>query len=69
METILRVPLDLLNRLVAAAEECADDLACSVDHEYEDRKCYPSIQRKHDRDMAPVIELRAAIEAAKGGLP
>lgn len=55
-----------LTELLAAANECAEDLATAMDHEYADRDTYPSYYRKYERDMAPVRRLRAAVARVRG---
>lgn len=63
------IPTAALTELLAAAEECAGDLATALDHEYADRDTYPSYYRKYERDMAPVRRLRAAVARVRGEAP
>ncbi len=53
--------------LVAALQECADDLEQELEHHYAGTKDYPSERRRYERDTAPVRKARAAIAKAKGG--
>jgi len=48
--------------LVAAARACADDLEAEIAARYPDRR-WPSMQRRYERDMEPVMQLRAALAA------
>lgn len=57
-----------LTELLAAAEECASDLACHVNSltTENDRRLYDSERRRHETDMAPVRRLRAAVARVRG---
>lgn len=50
-------------RLRKCLEDCADGLACQIEHHYLDTLDYPSQKRKYDLDMAPVNEARAILAA------
>ena len=52
--------------LLEALQECADDLEAQVEDQYKHTKDYPSMRRRYDRDIAPVIKARTAIAKAKG---
>ena len=54
--------------VLAPLEECAGELEVLVDHEYKDTLMYPSQQRRHERDMEPVVQARAAHDALKQAL-
>jgi regulator of replication initiation timing len=49
--------------LSKALAECADDLEASVNAEYAGTLDYPSMMRKFERDMEPVVRARAALSA------
>jgi hypothetical protein len=55
-------------RLMALLEECAADLEACVEGDYppEVRK-YPSMQRKYELDMEPVVRARALLAELRGG--
>jgi len=50
--------------LIAALQECADDLEADIKDRYESLLNYPSQVVKFDRDMKPVLAARAALKAA-----
>jgi|GraSoi_2013_40cm_1033754.scaffolds.fasta_scaffold257836_2 hypothetical protein len=47
--------------LIAAAKDCADDLAARIEHEFNQIGRHPAMKRHYDRDMEPVLRLRVAI--------
>jgi len=55
-----------LAELIAAAEECAGDLEAEIDGKYPNPDSHPIETRRYNRDMAPVIRLRAALAKLKG---
>lgn len=65
-QTHTAIPTADLAELIAAAEECAGDLAVYVQSEYPTRDKHPDEQRRYERDMAPVRRLRAAVEKVRG---
>lgn len=69
--TQVTIPTAALTELIAAAEECASDLACHVNTitTENDRRLYDSERRRHETDMAPVRRLRAAVARVKGKAP
>lgn len=50
-----------LDKMREALKECADDLEASVNAEYAGMLDYPSMARKHARDMEPVKKARALL--------
>lgn len=52
--------------LRAALAECAECLAERVDQGYHQRKQYPDMQRRYERDMEPVARARALLEKPNG---
>ena len=69
-EATLLNSLPALLEIARLAQECADDLETEVKSRWvnPDGSIHPALQRKFDRDMSPVIELRAALQAlAEGG--
>jgi hypothetical protein len=52
-----------LREIARLAQECADDLEAEVKSRWvdPDGSIHPALQRKFDRDMSIVIELRAAL--------
>ena len=52
-----------LIKIARLAQECADDLEAEVKNRWvsPDGSVHPALQRKFDRDMSVVIELRAAL--------
>jgi len=52
-----------LREIARLAQECADDLEAEVKSRWidADGSIHPALQRKFDRDMSIVIELRAAL--------
>ncbi len=56
-----------VRELVKTLRECADDLEIEVNNTYAGMLNYPHMQRKHERDMAPVLRARAALIKATGG--
>jgi hypothetical protein len=55
--------LESLLEIARLAQECADDLETEVKSRWvdPDGSIHPALQHKFDRDMSPVIELRAAL--------
>jgi hypothetical protein len=51
--------------LIAAAKDCADDLAARIEHEFNEIGRHPAMQSRYDRDMDSVLRLRAAIVKAE----
>ena len=64
--THVTIPTAALTELIAAAEECADDLELYVQAEYSTRHRHPDEMRRYERDMAPVRRLRAAVARVRG---
>ena len=63
----MRTCLDAIDAITAlrhAARDCADDLAGHVEREHQGWQSYPSIRRRYDRDMAPVLRARALLDTA-----
>jgi hypothetical protein len=52
-----------MREIARLAQECADDLEAEVKSRWidADGSIHPALQRKFDRDMSIVIELRAAL--------
>lgn len=42
--------------------ECAEDLAAEVEARYRDTRQYPEQERRHQRDIEPVLKARALLE-------
>ncbi len=56
---------ELINELLAALKECADDLESELKARYPiAHLAYPSQKLKFDRDMAPVIKARELLKKA-----
>ena len=53
---------DEIERLHGLLKECADELAAQVEGQYAKTKDHPAMKRRYDRDMAPVLAARAALE-------
>lgn len=56
----------LIDELVGALEECANDLQAEVEHHYiVNDEVHPALQHKFDRDMEPVVKAYAALGSAR----
>lgn len=56
-----------LLRAIKAGRECADDLESVLRARYEGTLDYPSQRQRFERDMEPVLALRAALAALEEG--
>lgn len=52
--------------LAGAGAQCADDLEAEINGRYGDVTGYPSLIKKREQDMAPVIAFRAALSSIRG---
>jgi|GEM_PF-4354596 len=59
----IEVPLTALSALMAAARECAEELAAEIDAKYPSRHEQPVQMRRHDRDMQVVQRVMDALGA------
>jgi hypothetical protein len=57
--------LDEIARLRAALKKCADDLEIMFRSAYRDTLDYPSMNRRFDRDMKPVVAARKLLGETK----
>jgi hypothetical protein len=60
------IPTAALTELLAAATECADDLASMIGPEYIERDVYPHMMQQYQDAIAPVRRLRAAVARVRG---
>jgi hypothetical protein len=60
------VPVDDFDELIAAADECAEDLEAEISASYPMRLVHKVEGRRYERDMAPVRRLRAAVARVRG---
>lgn len=52
-------------RLIELAEGMCGDMADEIEYRYGQSLHYPSQALKYQRDMAPIIEIRAVLESLK----
>ena len=64
--THVTIPTGALTELLAAAEECAGDLADEASIKYPHADTNRTEERLYERDMAPVRRLRAAVARVRG---
>ena len=60
------IPTAALTELLAAAEECAGDLADEASIKYPHADTNRTEERLYERDMAPVRRVRAAVARVRG---
>ena len=52
----------VIEQLMSALKDCADDLEVYIEQEYAPLRGYPSYERKRQRDREPVREARGLLD-------
>lgn len=62
---VVIIPRAQFYTLIAAAEECALELECMIEHQYRGTLGYPVQKRRYDRDMETVTDVRSALATVR----